>query len=81
MENWKWHYDFIDMIKKGKPNEAHIAIHQWHEFCYLNHINFKVITQNIDGYDAQILRSSKVIPNKSVINAFTDELIELHGNV
>jgi NAD-dependent SIR2 family protein deacetylase len=33
MENpkvtWQWHYDFIELLKKGKPNEGHNAIYEF----------------------------------------------------
>jgi NAD-dependent SIR2 family protein deacetylase len=30
---WEWHYDFIELIEKCKPNSSHYALNRFIEFC------------------------------------------------
>ena len=87
---WQWHFDFIELSEKCKPNAGHHALLKFQEFCVQNAAKAKchMITQNIDDYDAQLIRKSKIlVPEKikddegSETYAFTPYLIEMHGNV
>ena len=33
---WKWHFDFIELMAKCKPNLGHKAIHDYQTFCKTN---------------------------------------------
>ena len=38
-EYWQWHYDFIKLASTCKPNQAHIAVREFQEYCVQNSVN------------------------------------------
>lgn len=86
---WQWHYDFIELIEKCKPNKGHLELLKFQEFCAQSEgkVNCHLITQNIDNYDAELIKASKILnkepprPEGTATFAFTPYLMEMHGNV
>lgn len=83
---WEWVYDFIDLIQKNKPNEGHKAILELQEHWALNGVKCTLVTQNIDNYHCQLIKSSKVLKTSvykegSPGFGFTDNVNEIHGNL
>jgi NAD-dependent SIR2 family protein deacetylase len=87
---WQWHFDFIELANKCKPNKSHYEILKFQEYCFQSagKVNCHLVTQNIDNYDAQLIKASKVL-SKSIkpeqagtsIYGFTPYVLEMHGNV
>ncbi len=87
---WEWHYDFYELQNKCKPNAGHFAVLKFQEFCQSNKIESMLITQNIDDYHGQLIRSSELLSQTQDANlakygcnvplAFTPHLYEMHGN-
>ena len=87
---WQWHFDFIELTDKCKPNKGHYALLKFMEHCHQSagKVDCHMITQNIDDYDAQLVKESKVLTPAKVVHeegtptfAFTPFIYEMHGNV
>ncbi|CDW75458.1 silent information regulator protein sir2 [Stylonychia lemnae] len=87
--NWQWHYDFIELEDRCKPNKGHHAILKFQEYCHLqNDIESFLVTQNIDNYHPQLIQQSKILMKNQEEKkqgesnyAFTPFVYEIHGNV
>ena len=60
---WEWHYDFIELANSCMPNVGHLALLKFQEYCALSEGKVKcgLITQNIDNYDATLIKNSKIL--------------------
>lgn len=85
-QKWEWMYDFTELVEKSKPNGGHLAICQFQEYCFQNDIKCTLITQNIDDLHCRVMKKSKVFKSKSLEEGskgygFTDNVLEIHGNI
>lgn len=53
--NWKWHYNFLDLMEEGKINKGHKLIDQ---LMKKKNGKFLHVTQNIDDYCSQLAHSN-----------------------
>ncbi len=80
---WQWHYDFIKLMKACKPNEGHRAIKDFIQFSKekSGKLETMLVTQNIDNYHTDVVRSSNPDKEGTETYAFTPDIYEIHGNV
>ncbi|TNV72520.1 hypothetical protein FGO68_gene9628 [Halteria grandinella] len=79
---WKWHYDFIKLMKACKPNDGHRAIQDLIIYTkQKNSANTCLVTQNIDNYHTDVLGKVVAKTEGTKEYAFTDNIYEIHGNV
>ena len=88
---WEWHFDFIELLEKCKPNKSHYELLKFQEYCLKQtkgEVQCHLITQNIDDFDAQIIKASKTMTPSPIVKqegsldfAITPHIIEMHGNV
>ena len=83
---WEWIYDFLELIQRNKPNDGHLAIIKYQEYCEQNGIKWTLITQNIDNYHAELLQKSDIIKTEVTEDGgkghgFTNGVWEIHGNL
>jgi len=85
-ECWQRSYIFYNRILENKPNISHHSIMKMQEKCLEKNILLDLVTQNIDGYHADLIRKSKIFFNPEIQEGkegygHTNGLYEIHGNV
>lgn len=84
-ECWKRSFVFSKKVERGAPNNNHKAIFRMQEHCRNQGIEFTLVTQNIDGYHADLIRqahpSVTFASQGSSTFGFTDGVFEIHGNI
>ncbi|MEC8277387.1 MAG: Sir2 family NAD-dependent protein deacetylase, partial [Myxococcota bacterium] len=64
--SWSWYLDRFSTLFGKQPNLAHHALVDMEEWCAKHHLNFTLLTQNIDGLHR---------------DAGSQALFEVHGTV
>jgi len=85
--NWKWHFDFHDILKGKKPNAGHYAINNFVQWAKdSTNTETCLFTQNVDNFHPEAVgkdylneRKSKVIGSSDY--GFTKDIYEVHGNI
>jgi NAD-dependent SIR2 family protein deacetylase len=60
---WRWHYDFVDLMRKCKPNAGHFAIQVFIEFSKKlkkKKVECMLVTQNIDNYHTDAIEKGLI---------------------
>ncbi len=84
-ECWQRSYVFFNMVLQGKPSVSHHALLKMQQTCLKTGIGFDLVTQNIDGYHADLIKKSGLFPNPEVpegsdLFGHTEGVYEIHGN-
>lgn len=81
---WQWHFDFNDILEGKEPNAGHYAIQEYLTWQYARPDHSALlVTQNIDNLHTMTMPASRRAGKQEGNSdfAFTENLIELHGNV
>ena len=85
-ECWKRSYYFYNLVLQNKPNICHHSILDMQKACLNKNKELHLVTQNIDGYHADLIRESRLFENAEVeegckLYGHTNGVYEIHGNL
>ena len=85
-ECWQHSYILYNLIISRRPNICHHSILEFQKKCLASNIDFTLVTQNIDGYHADLIKKGKLYDEKEVLEGdpifgFTKGVYEIHGNM
>eukprot|EP00826_Nyctotherus_ovalis_P021110 TRINITY_DN1674_c0_g2_i10.p1 TRINITY_DN1674_c0_g2~~TRINITY_DN1674_c0_g2_i10.p1 ORF type:complete len:283 (+),score=49.87 TRINITY_DN1674_c0_g2_i10:168-1016(+) len=85
-ECWKRSYIFYNKMLESKPNICHYSILAMQKAALSKNVELNLVTQNIDGYHADLIKETKLFANPEVsegmpMYGYTNGVYEIHGNL